>query len=814
MNPLHSAFWLAAYGSVLALLAACGGGSEGGALPPPPASVPAPPTSVTQTVGSQGGTIAGPNGIVLTVPADALAVDTSITIAVDAAGAPPLPANGRLLAPLVSLTPHGTSFGVPVSVSMPFDPGQLPSGQRAFLIKTNSRGDGWQQLVTEHDGNTLSAAATAFSWIGVACCYDPVHIVDQPDDQTAFEGGFAFFRVEAFGFAPNDTAIRYQWFRDGLLLLGETNPEILIPRVTLAHDNSLYMARVTGFGGIFEDSRAARLLVQPAAPRIVNEPLDLEVVAGQRASFTAASTSSVVQTLQWERTTNNDSDFSGIAGETATQLSFVAQDRDHNRRYRMCATNGGGMTCSRGARLSVLPQPVQPVIAQQPQAVVALAGTSASFTVLATGGSLAYEWQSARAGASFAPEPRCGDSATCTISNVALADDGTQFRVRVFNPVGSVLSSEALLTVRLNPGAVLVRVVAGGSYSIGLRASGALRAWGGNTHGQLGDGTFDVRSDAVDVVAIAGVATLSAGFSHALAIRGNGEVWAWGRNQEGQLGDGTTIHRATPQPVPGLAPARAVAASVDSVNGFSLAVLADGKVRAWGDNDYGQLGDGTVTARINPVQVGSLTDVAAVSAGWRHALALRRDGTVWAWGANNVGQLGNGTTTASTVPIPVLMPAPIVAIAAGGLFSLALTDQGTLLAWGFNIAGELGDGTTERRLAPVTVTLPAPAVAIAASWGAHALALLADGRVFAWGFNEYGQCGLGTDTPFESMPQAVIAPLPADIVAIGVGANHSLALDGSGNVWTWGNNSGGRLNDGTAAPQRETPVMVRNVNLN
>jgi len=808
MNPLHRVFRLAAYGGVLALLAACGGGSEGGALPPPPASVPAPPTSVTQTIGSQGGTIAGPNGIVLTVPADALAVDTSITIAVDAAGAPPLPSGSRLLAPLVSLTPHGTSFGVPVTLSVPFDPTQLPSGQHAFLIKTNPRGDGWQQLVTERDGITLRAAATAFSWIGVACCLDPIHIVDQPDDQTAFEGGFAFFRVEAFGFAPNDPQVRYQWLSNGFVLPGETNPEILIPHVTLAHDNTLYTARVTGFGGIFEDSRAARLLVQPIAPRIVNEPVDVQAVENQLVGFSAASTSSVVQTLQWQRA-GSGGNFADIAGETSTSIAFVAQSVDDGARFRMCATNSAGTTCSRTAFLTVIPLPVQPVITQQPQAVTAAPGSSASFTVLANGGALSYEWQRSTDGVNFTPIAGA-TSATFTISNVALADDGGVFRVRVFNPAGSVPSSGALLTVRANPGVALARVGGGGSYSIGLRANGALRAWGGNSDGQLGDGTFDVRGDAVDVIGLTDVATLSVGFSHTLAIRTNGEVWGWGRNRDGQLGDGSTIDRATPQSVPGLGAARAVAASQESVRTFSLAVLADGSVRAWGDNTFSQLGDGTVTDRPAPVPVGALTEVASVAAGSRHALALRRDGTVWAWGANNLGQLGNGTTTASTMPIPVPMPEPIVSIAAGGLFSLALTDQGTVFAWGANLAGELGDGTTEQRLAPVTVNLPAPAVAIAASWGSHALALLIDGRVFAWGYNEYGQCGLGTDTPFESTPQAVIAPLPPDIVAIGVGANHSLALDGAGNVWAWG--AGGRLNDGTTE-QRETPVMVRRVNL-
>jgi alpha-tubulin suppressor-like RCC1 family protein len=786
----------------MTLLAACGGSGDGGMSQ-------ATPSAVTQTVGAAGGTINGPNGVMLTIPPGALAADTQITIAVDASGAPPLPAGAQTIGAMYSLTPHGTTFGLPVTLSVPFDAALVPAGQQPVLLKT--RGDGWTQLVAEGSGNTLTAAATSFSWIGVACCWvGRLEIVDEPDDQTAFEGGFAFFRAEAIGVGIlRDARPSYLWFRNGSPMFGETNPEILIPRVTLAHDNSLYMVRAS-VGALSIDSRAARLLVQPIAPQIVNQPIDTQVAAGQRATFVAASTSSVAQTLQWERC---DPGCNALPNETATVLSFVAQQADDGASFRLCATNSAGTTCSRSARLSVIPQPMPPQITQQPQAVTVAAGTSARFTVVATGGSLSYEWHSGRDGINFALEPRCGNSATCTLSNPPLTDDGTFFRVRVSNSAGSELSANALLTLLPNPGAALARVSAGGGHSIGLRADARLRAWGRNGNGQLGDGTFDARNDAVDVTGLTDVATFSVGADHTLAIRANGEVWAWGRNRDAQLGDGTTTDRATPQPVPGLGAARAVAASLEPVRSFSLAVLADGTVRAWGDNTFGQLGDGTVIDRAAPVPVGTLGEVASVAAGVRHALALRRDGSVWAWGANNFGQLGNGTTTASLTPMPIVLPAPAVAIAAGGDSSLALTNEGTVLAWGFNVTGGLGDGTTENRSAPVTVQLPAPAVAIAAAWDGHALALLADGRVYAWGYNEFGQCGLGTDTPAEPTPGRVTT-LPRNVVAIGVGANHSLALDGAGNVWAWGNNSAGQLNDGTAASQRETPVLVRNVNLN
>lgn len=790
---------------LLAVLAGCGGGngdSSGTPQPQPP-----PPAPVTQTVGAAGGMISGPNGVTVAIPPDALVSDTQITIAIDAAGAPLLPPVGQGIGPIVSITPHGTTFGVPITVSMPFDPTLLPTGEPVTLIKTNARGDAWQQLVTERNGNTLTAAATSFSWIGVRCCIDPVRIVDQPDDQTAFEGGFAFFRVEAFG-RPGD--VRYQWFRNGLLLPGETNPEILIPRVTLADDNSLYMARVTVIG-VSEDSRAARLLVSPIAPVIVNHPSDEQVVEGRTARFTGASTSSVTQTLRWERQDSSDPDWSFIAGETATVLSFIAQASDDGALFRMCATNSTGTSCSRAASLSVVPLPVQPVITQQPQPITVAAGSSASFTVIATGGGLAHEWQRASDGVNFVPIAGA-TSATHTISNVQLADDGATLRVRVFNSAGEVLSTAALLTVRLNPGAALTRVLGGNAHSIGLRADGSLRSWGANDDGQLGDGTVEPRSDAVTPLGPTDVATFAVGGDHAVALRANGEVWTWGANDRGQLGDGSTTPRATPQPVAGLGPARAAAANLFAMS-RSTVVLADGTVWSWGSNLHGQLGDGTILTRLTPVQAGTLTDAVRVSAGLGFTVALRNDGSVWAWGDNRGGQLGNGSMTASLVPVPIPMPASIAAISAGTTNVLALTSEGDVLAWGLNVAGEVGDGTQERKLVPTPVSLPAPAIAVAAG-GNHMLSLLLDGRVFAWGGNGYGQCGNGSPDEYQLMPQQVVAPLPADIVAIGVGINHSLALAADGSVWAWGNNFSGQLNDGTSMNERATPVQALNVNLN
>ena len=126
---------------------------------------------------------------------------------------------------------------------------------------------------------------------------------------------------------------------------------------------------------------------------------------------------------------------------------------------------------------------------------------------------------------------------------------------------------------------------------------------------------------------------------------------------------------------------------------FSLAVKSDGTVWAWGYNDFGQLGDGTTTKRLVPVQVAGLSGVVAVAAGKYHSLALKSDGTVWAWGRNYYGQLGDGTTAERHAPVQVSGLSGVLALAAGESHSLAVRSDGTVRAWGNNEDGQLGDGT-------------------------------------------------------------------------------------------------------------------------
>lgn len=187
-------------------------------------------------------------------------------------------------------------------------------------------------------------------------------------------------------------------------------------------------------------------------------------------------------------------------------------------------------------------------------------------------------------------------------------------------------------------------ISAGGNHSLALQRDGSVLAWGYNASGQLGNGTRADGPIPVRVGSLTGVVAVSAGYAHSLALKGDGTVWAWGSNSEGQLGDGTAVTRSTvPVQVAGLSGVIAIAGG----GYYSMALKGDGTVWTWGNNYFGELGNGTTTYSPIPVPVNGLTGVTVIAGGGYHALALKGDGTVWAWGDNSGGQLGTGAFATS-----------------------------------------------------------------------------------------------------------------------------------------------------------------------
>src|SRR5439155_690884 len=178
-----------------------------------------------------------------------------------------------------------------------------------------------------------------------------------------------------------------------------------------------------------------------------------------------------------------------------------------------------------------------------------------------------------------------------------------------------------------------------------LQVAGSAQAWGLNANGEIGDGTRTDRHTPVHVNGLSGVVAVAAGWSHSLALMSDGTLRAWGYNGSGQLGDGTRMNRLAPVQVVNASGIAKISAGGEQ----SLALKSDGGVLGWGGSPIGQVGDGTTgdplcQCRLTPVGVVGVTAAEAVAAGYAHSLALKSDGTVRAWGNDDVGQLGDGTT--------------------------------------------------------------------------------------------------------------------------------------------------------------------------
>jgi alpha-tubulin suppressor-like RCC1 family protein len=294
---------------------------------------------------------------------------------------------------------------------------------------------------------------------------------------------------------------------------------------------------------------------------------------------------------------------------------------------------------------------------------------------------------------------------------------------------------------------------------------------------------------------------IACGFYHSLSICVDNTAMSWGNDLYGQLGNGISgSHSTVPVQVTGLTGVTAVAGGVQ----HSVALKDDGTVWTWGINTEGELGNGsTADFSTIPVQV-TINSVTSIASGMEHAIALRNDGTVWDWGVNGFGQLGNGTITAfSNIPVQVTGLTGIIAIAGGAYHSLALKSNGEVWAWGYNGSGELGNGNNTNSNVPVKVIGLTGVIAVSCG-NSFSIALKNDNTVWTWGGNNEGELGNGTNTG--SYVPVQVTGLTT-VKKIAGGTYHTLALKNDGTVWTWGFNLYGQLGNGTNTDSN-IPVMV------
>ncbi len=326
---------------------------------------------------------------------------------------------------------------------------------------------------------------------------------------------------------------------------------------------------------------------------------------------------------------------------------------------------------------------------------------------------------------------------------------------------------------------------------------GTIWTSGRNYNGEIGDGIPTTSTRLTRVQVFSGATSLGVGHSHTVVASG-GSLYGWGHGSSGQLCDPSAATRA----VPTVSPALTDVASVAAGGWFTLARDSTGGVKVCGYNGSYGLGDGSsYVQRATPVAVTGLTDAIAIAAGADHALALRANGSVVAWGNNQFGKLGDGTTTTRLTPVPVVGLTNIVAIAVGHSNSLALDSSGHVWAWGTGYYGVIGRGNTTDATTPVQVPALSNVTAIAAG-SFHAVALVGT-DVWVWGSNTVGQLGIGASPTQSTVPVHVLGL--NQISGIGAARQATFAFAADNGVWGWGDGVG--LGDGTEE-RRFTPIVL------
>jgi alpha-tubulin suppressor-like RCC1 family protein len=359
------------------------------------------------------------------------------------------------------------------------------------------------------------------------------------------------------------------------------------------------------------------------------------------------------------------------------------------------------------------------------------------------------------------------------------------------------------------------QIDAGGFFTFGIKDDGTLWRWGQSYTGDLYSGPYDFyAATPVQIGTDTDWAVVSAGNGHGMALKTDGTLWAWGRNDCGQLGNGTISVYPNPSPVQ--IGTDTDWAFISAGHWHSTAIKTNGTLWTWGYNHDGQLGNGTIdggiATTIVPTQVGTDSNWKSIDASSMQSVAVKTDGTLWEWGHNVYLPMSNGSTLPVPYPIQIGNDNDWDQAAAGGYAISAIKTDGTLWSWGANNSGGVGNGTLTDVLEPQQISNE-KWKSVNRGMNYFAGAIKADGTLWTWGYNDYGAVGNGVSIDAvgggnNNMPQPFQIPIDGPWAFYQGGGNYSVALQEDGSLWVWGANWGSELGFNLEGNMVAEPVEV------
>ncbi|KAJ3701767.1 hypothetical protein LUZ61_005472 [Rhynchospora tenuis] len=355
-------------------------------------------------------------------------------------------------------------------------------------------------------------------------------------------------------------------------------------------------------------------------------------------------------------------------------------------------------------------------------------------------------------------------------------------------------------------------VSAGASHSVALLSDNVVCSWGRGEDGQLGHGDAEDRLVPTLIITLdsPGIVSLTCGADHTIAYSDSeSQVFSWGWGDFGRLGHGNSSDLFTPQPVKALQGLKIK--QIACGDSHCLAVSIDGQVRSWGRNQNGQLGLGTTEDSLIPqiIQAFEGISVKMVAAGAEHTAAVTEDGELYGWGWGRYGNLGLGDREDRLFPAKVssVEGEKMTLVACGWRHTICVSYAGQLYTYGWSKYGQLGHGDCEDHLTPHKLELLKDYYISQISGGwRHTMALTSNGILYGWGWNKFGQVGVG-DNSDHCSPVQVKFPNEQRITQVACGWRHTIALTETKNVFSWGRGTSGQLGHGEIV-DRYIPKMI------